>query len=157
MSDAPPLDTPLLPHETYLRSWQPSLAVFAQRALLLGFATALALGGIGIVSWTQWLISLPILTVLYVFIFDDYRNWIAHRDERWHLTSQRMIFENAQSPEENASIPLSAISRLRLWFWWTLRIGLENGTATSIRYIRNPAEARRRILQAQCAFYGGDQ
>ncbi|WP_137701687.1 hypothetical protein [Marimonas lutisalis] len=147
-------ETPMLDGETLLARWQPRFWLFAQRSLLLGFVTALALSGFGFLVWWQWLLALPVLTLVYIFVFDDLATWVRHRGERWYLTSMRLIFENHESPEDHAAIPLASVAWAKPWFWWSLRLGLDSGTATSIRYIPQPREARRRILAARAAATG---
>lgn len=148
-------DTPLHDGETVLHGWQPNLALFAQRALLLGFVTALGLAGFITIRWWHWLIELPLLTLLYIFIFDDHTTWFRHRGDRWFLTNLRLIYESTDSPEENAAIQLPEITWMKPWFWWSLRLGFGSGTSTAIRFIRDPRGARKRIDAARAALTGG--
>lgn len=141
--------TPLLDGETVRAVWRPRFWLFAQRALLLGFVTALGLSGFGFLIWWQWLLALPVLTLVYVFVFDDYATWFRHRGDCWFLTDRRLIYENADSPGEQAAVPLSEIAWMRPWFWWSLRIGLKAGTATTIRFVPGPRDIRRRIETTQ--------
>jgi hypothetical protein len=150
-----PPETPLHDGETVLHGWRPNLAVFAQRALLLGFVTALGLSGFGFIAWWQWLIAMPLLSLTYIFVFDDHTTWFRHRGDRWILTNMRLIYESSDSPEENAAIQLPDIIWMKPWFWWSLRLGFEGGTSTAIRFIRDPRGARKRIAAARTALTGG--
>lgn len=151
---APRPRTGLLEGEVLLASWRPQLALFAQRAVLLSFATAIALSSLGYLTLLQWLMAVPVFTVIFVFVFDDHTTWFRHRDESWHLTSQRLIFEKATVPEDNAAVPLFAIEWMEPWFWWSLRLGLQGGTSTAIRFVARPREIKARIEAARAAAAG---
>ena len=141
--------TPFLTGETLLAVWRPQLAMFAQRALLLSFGTAIALSSLGYLTALQWLVAVPVFTVLFIFIFDDHTTWFRHRGEVWYLTDRRLIYEKSGAEEENAAVPLFAIEWMEPWLWWSLRVGFEGGTSTSIRYIPRPRDARARIEAAR--------
>lgn len=147
--------TALLPGERLLASWQPQLQLFAHRALLLSFVTALALASLGYLTWLQWLIAVPVFTVIFVVIFDDVSTWFRHRHDRWHLTDRRLIYERLDAPEENAAVALDKIDWLRPWAWWALRIGFVAGTATTMQFVPRPRDIRARILDAKAAFEDG--
>lgn len=142
-------DTDLKSGETLLAVWRPQLAMFAQRALLLSFATAVALSSLGYLTALQWLIAVPVFTLLFIFIFDDHTTWYRHRDETWYLTTHRLIFEKASTPEENAAVPLAAIEWMHPWAWWSLMLGFQGGTSTAIRFVARPRDIRARIVAAQ--------
>ncbi|PIE15129.1 MAG: hypothetical protein CSA70_00595 [Rhodobacterales bacterium] len=144
-----PVDTELEEGEHLVTSFCPSLISFAQRAILLGFATALGLGGVGWLNWYQSLVVLPILSLLYIFVFDDLSAWIRHRNDTWHLTDRRLIYERKGAPEDNAAVYLGDITDMRLWFWWGLRIGLCNGHTTTMKYVSGPSQIRARIAGAK--------
>lgn len=148
---APHMHTDLLPGESLLAAWRPNLALFAQRALLLSFVTALALSSLGYLSLLQWLVAVPVFTVIFVFVFDDHTVWFRHRGDVWYLTSERLIFERANAPEENAAVPLFAVEWMQPWAWWSLRIGFEGGTSTAMRFVRRPRAIKARIEAAQAA------
>lgn len=148
-------NTPLLEGERLLQSWQPQLVLFSHRAFLLSFATALALASLGYLSFVQWLIVVPVFTVIFVIVFDDVATWFRCRDDRWFLTSKRLIFERVGAPEENANLTLDRVEWMQPWFWWSLRIGFSAGTATVIRFVPRPREVRSRILEAKAAFEDG--
>ncbi|MDQ2091716.1 hypothetical protein [Marimonas arenosa] len=146
---APSMVTRLLDGEVVLAVWRPQLAMFAQRALLLSFATALALASLGYLTTVQWLIAVPVFTVLFIFIFDDHTTWFRHRDEAWFLTTQRLVFEKASQPEENAAVPLFAVEWMQPWAWWSLRLGFQGGTSTAIRFVARPRDIRAKIAAAR--------
>ena len=111
----------------------------------------MALASLGYLSLIQWLIAVPVFTVIFLIVFDDINAWFRHRNDRWHLTNQRLIYERVGAPEENAALPLQAIEWMRPWLWWALRLGFEGGTSTVIRFVSRPGEVRTRILNAQAA------
>ena len=151
---APPA-TPLLPGERLLTSWQPQRQLFAHRAALLSFVTALALASLGYLTFVQWLITVPVFTVIFVVIFDDLSTWFRHRNDRWHLTDRRLIYERLGASEENAAVSLDQLDWLRPWAWWALRIGFTHHTATTMQFVPRPREIRTRILNARAAFEDG--
>lgn len=143
--------TPLASDERLLASWRPSFMLFAQRSVLLSFATALALSSLGYLSLVQWLVAVPVLTVLFIFVFDDHITWFRVRDEAWHLTTQRLIYEKAGTPDDNAAVPLGAVEWMEPWFWWALRLGFEGGTSTAMRFVARPRDIQARIAAARAA------
>ncbi len=151
---APPV-TPLLSGERLLASWQPQLQLFAHRAALLSFVTALALASLGYLTLIQWLIAVPVFTVIFVVIFDDLTTWFRHRNDRWFLTDRRLIYERLQAPEENAAVSLDQLAWLRPWAWWALRIGFSAGTSTTMQFVPRPRDIRTRILNAKAGFEDG--
>lgn len=148
-------NTSLLDGETVIDSWQPKLTLFGHRALILSFVTALVLASLGYLSLWQWLIAVPLFSVIFVLIFDDVSTWFRHRSERWYLTNKRLIFENSGAPEDNANLTLDQIVWMRPWFWWSLQLGFASGTSTAIRFVPRPRELRTRILDAKAAFEDG--
>lgn len=146
-----PVQTPLASDERLLASWRPQFMLFAQRSVLLSFATALALSSLGYLDLVQWLVAVPVLTVLFVFLFDDHITWFRVRDEAWHLTSKRLIYEKASTPEDNAAVPLRAVEWMEPWFWWALRLGFEGGTSTAMRFVARPRDIQARIAAARAA------
>ncbi|MEZ5715333.1 MAG: hypothetical protein R3D85_09270 [Paracoccaceae bacterium] len=143
--------TPLASDEQLLASWRPNFTLFAQRSVLLSFATALALSSLGYLDLRQWLVAVPVLTVLFVFLFDDHLTWFRVRDEAWHLTTHRLIYEKAGAPEDNAAVPLRAVEWTEPWFWWALRLGFEGGTSTAMRFVARPRDIQARIAAARAA------
>jgi hypothetical protein len=141
--------TPLVSGEQLLGSWRPQFLLFMQRSLLLSFVTAIALASLGYLTLIQWLIAVPVFTVVFLVIFDDFSTWFDHRRHHWYLTSHRLIFEVDKAPEENAAVSISDITWLRPWFWWGLRIGFASGTSMDMRFIARPRDVRARILAAQ--------
>lgn len=144
--------TPLLAGEKVLARWQPRLTLFAHRAALLSFVTALALASLGYLTLLQWLIAVPVFTVIFVVIFDDLSTWFRHRNDRWFLTDRRLIYEHLNAPEENAAVSLDQLDWLRPWAWWALRIGFTSGTSTTMQFLPRPRDIRTRILNAKAGF-----
>ncbi|WP_322866406.1 hypothetical protein U5922_009480 [Aquicoccus sp. G2-2] len=141
--------TPLHSDEQLLGSWRPQFLLFMQRSLILSFITALALASLGYLTPIQWLIAVPVFTVGFLVIFDDFSTWFDTRRHHWYLTNHRLIFEVDDEPENNAALPLGDINWMRPWFWWGLRIGFSSGTAMDMRFIKRPRDLRARILAAQ--------
>ena len=147
--------TELLKGETLLAAWRPQWPLFLQRALLLSFATAIVLASLGYLTLLQWLVAVPVFTVLFILVFDDYTTWFSHRNERWFLTTHRLIYEEKGAPEEAAALPLAAIEWMKPWFWWSLRLGFEGGTSNAMMFVTRPRDIRQKILAAQEALKGG--
>lgn len=151
--DAGP-ETPLGQGERLLGAWRPQWALFLQRAVLLSFVTALVLASLGYLTLWQWLVAVPVFTLIFMVVFDDFSTWFRHRGERWFLTDRRLIFETRDAPEENSAVPLGAIEWLKPWFWWSLRMGFDGGTATAMRFVARPKDIRARILDARDNLHG---
>ena len=143
------LATELNDGEQLIKSWQTDFPTFAQRSLLVGALTTVFFGMFGLQSILHWLIAFPAATAFYVIIFDDHVTWRRLRDYRWHLTTQRLIFENRKAPQDNASIPLTRIHRVRLWFWWSLKIQMTNRQHVAVDFVRGPRAVRQHILSAK--------
>ncbi|MDU8928491.1 hypothetical protein RXV86_13960 [Alisedimentitalea sp. MJ-SS2] len=127
--------------------------LFAQRALMLAFATAVVLASLGYLTLVQWLIAVPCFTVIFLIVFDDITTWFRHRNDRWHLTNRRLIYERVGAPEEDAAVPLARIEWMRPWLWWALQLGFEGGTSTAMRFVSRPREIQSEIEAAQKALH----
>ncbi|MDQ2093830.1 hypothetical protein [Rhodalgimonas zhirmunskyi] len=148
-------DLPLREGERLLGMWRPQLALFLQRAVLLSFATALVLASLGYLSLVQWLIAVPVFTLLFMVVFDDFSVWFSHRNEIWWLTDQRLIFEPTDDVTETTSVGLERIVWTRPWFWWALQIGFDDGMSVVMRYVARPRAIGARIEKAQERFGNG--
>lgn len=148
-------DLPLREGEAILASWRPQWPLFVQRALILSFVTALVLASLGYLTLWQWLIAVPVFTLLFLVIFDDLAAWFRHRNEIWWLTNQRLIFEPTDDKDDTTSVDLDRIEWMRPWFWWSLRIGMEGGMSTVMRYVARPGAIRARIEAAKEGFGHG--
>ena len=84
-------------------------------------------------------------------MFDDINTWFRHRNDRWHLTNRRLIYERVGAPEEDAALPLHAIEWMAPWLWWALRLGFQGGTSAAMRFVARPREIMAQIRAAQQA------
>lgn len=148
------MKTTLNEDEQMIRSWQTAFSIFVQHKLLLGALTTVFLGMFGLQTVLHWLIAFPAATVFYVLVFDEHTTWRRLREYRWYLTTHRLIFENQNEPEENASVPLDSIRGIRLWFWWSLKVQMDNGQKIPIDFIRGPRSIRQCILSAKTGARG---
>ncbi|MBU2981889.1 hypothetical protein KO498_08680 [Lentibacter algarum] len=150
----PPPVTTLLDDEAFLGTWQPDIKTFAIRALALGAVTALFIGPYFALNPLLWLPIMLITSLIYVFLFDDHLNWLRHRNDVWHLTSFRLIYENQIEPAQNATTNLHDIDTVKRVMWKSLRIRLFTGQSTVAKYLANPKSLKTAILQAKAKIEG---
>ncbi|MEP2532085.1 hypothetical protein [Shimia sp.] len=119
----------LRPDESVLATWRPQLRYFLYKAAFVSGLTALCLG-----SWAEfsfqtagvliWLASLVVSALFYAFIFDDFQEWPARRDDVWVLTSQRLVYFNPYEQEFPTDMPLDHILKVQVWMFWGVRVRL---------------------------------
>jgi hypothetical protein len=124
---------------TPIQIWRPSLRAFGLRTLGIFLTTYilftpgwLIFGGI-----TNFFLSMS-MCLLYMFVLDDFTQWLAHRKTIWTLTPNDLIYENAQEDMEKRTLPLSEIRSVHQRFFWNVQLRLTNGTAVTMFYITNP-------------------
>lgn len=161
--------TTLLDDEAFLGTYQPDFWTFLKRAVLLGLISSMVLSplsitnaalvfhvdGLTMVSAMGLFLALAaIFTLLAFVVFDDHTNWLRHRGDIWHLTSLRLIYENAEQPELNASVNLADIHATHRVLWRSLRIDLETRQAFVMKYLSQPRAVEERIDTARTALMG---
>ena len=124
---------------TPIQIWRPSLKAFGLRTLSIFLTTYilftpgwLIFGGIA-----NFFFSMSIC-LLYIFFQDNFTQWLAHRKTIWILTSNDLIYENAQEDTEKRALPLSKITSVHQRFLWNVQLRLRKGTAVTIFYLNNP-------------------
>ncbi len=165
----PPPVTTLLDDEAFLETWQPDFWTFLKRAILLGILSStifapfsilhlpslFALEGLNIFLAMLIFVALGLIFALIaLFIFDDHTNWLRHRSDIWHLTSFRLIYENEDQPEQNATINLHDIDAVKRQPWRSLRVRLFNGQNVMMKYFASPKAVQKSILDAKAAIDG---
>jgi hypothetical protein len=124
---------------TPIQVWRPSLKAFGLRTLGIFLTTC-------ILFTTGWLIFSGIANfflfmstcILYMFVHDGFTQWPAHRKTIWILTSNDLIYENAQEDTEKRALLLSEITSVHQRLLWNLQLRLRKGTAVTIFYLNNP-------------------
>lgn len=107
------------------------------------FFTALPVYG-GIPAFT----SAIILSLTYMFVLDDFTDWMRHRHATWTLTPSALTYENPAEDMVPHALPLTEITTIKQRFFWSLVLRLENGQAITMAYIDKPAQARTLIQNA---------
>ena len=161
--------TTLLDDEAFLGTYQPDLWTFIKRAVLLGLLSSLVLSPLSVtnaalVFQSESLTMLSamglflglaaIFTLLAFVVFDDHTNWLRHRGDVWHLTSLRLIYENSERAELNASVNLSDIHATHRVLWRSLRIDLETRQAFVMKYLAQPRSVEHEIDTARTKLMG---
>ena len=154
MSDLADPTTTLLDDEAFLGTFVPDIWVFVQRSLIIGLITAVFFGPVIGVPAQYWLPIMAFTTVISAFIFDDYTSWLRHRYDQWHLTSLRLIYENTNAPEQNATVNLADIHATKRTLWKNLRLDFETGQAVMMKYLAKPRAVEREIDLARLALMG---
>lgn len=143
------------PGETVLAEWRPALRIWGRKVLFVTFVTALALGLAG--WWLQFwplLAALPVAMAVWFVVFDDWQDWRRHRDDRWWLTGERLIFDNGDDMDPLAWSELSDLVKVQPWMWWALRLRFADGRATMMHFLPDRARVRARLLAARDAHTG---
>ncbi|QYX57460.1 hypothetical protein K1T73_03410 [Roseovarius sp. SCSIO 43702] len=157
MNDGPAPGPPLMDGEHLLATYRPSLRVFALRAGLIGALTALAFGALAL-ALGEWSPLLPawrfaalllVFAILSIGLFDGPSRWLRHRDNRWHLTDRRLLFEDARAPERSFAVALSGIEEADPLSLWRLRLRLSDGTGFLMQFMANPAAIAAEIKAAR--------
>lgn len=167
-------DLELQPGEAVLARWSPKFTVYLRKILFVGLITALLFSVVHIdklimglreglpprflLSWPaiehpgMFLISLLVAILFYIVIFDDFSEWMRHRNDKWTLTNRRLAFSNGA---ETAQVGLTDLRRVRRWMWWAMRIQLADGKSVMVRFLPAQKDVRANILAAQKACTGG--
>lgn len=89
------------------------------------------------------------LSVVYMFVLDDFTDWMHHRDATWTLTHNALIYENPTEDMGAHTLPLTDIKSLKPRFWWSVVLRLNDGQAVTMSYIDDPSGARDLIQHAK--------
>ena len=124
---------------TPIQIWRPSLKAFGLRTLSIFLTTYIlfTLGWLIFGGIANFFFSMGIC-LLYIFFQDNFTQWLAHRKTIWILTSNDLIYENAQEDTEKRALPLSKITSVHQRFLWNVQLRLRKGTAVTIFHLNNP-------------------
>lgn len=132
-----------------LHVWTPSLRAFGLRSLWIFVVTVVLLtptwpylGG-----WAALGTSIA-LSLLYMFVLDDFTQWLAHRKAIWTLIPSELAYENEQEDLVTHALPLSEITSASPRFFWNIQLRLTNGTAVTMHYIDRPRSVCRILNEA---------
>ena len=132
---------------TPLHIFKPSLKAFGLRCVGLFLLTYLMLtpawpfvGGLAATA------AAIVLTLTYMFVLDDFTDWLHHRHATWTLTSTTLTYENPTEDMMLHSLNLSDIKSVKRRFFWSVHIRLHNGQAVTMPYMNNPKHTRDLIL-----------
>ena len=132
-----------------LHIFQPSLRAFGLRCLALFLFTYVMLtpawpyiGGVAA------FVTSVCLSLIYMFVLDDFTDWMRHRNATWTLTPAALIYENPTEDMMPHTLPLTEITAIKRRFFWSLILRLSNGQAITMAYIDKPAQIRTQIQNA---------
>jgi len=132
--------------------WRSSWRAFALRSCGVFVLTYVLLTPVWpLVGGLSASIAAICLSLIYMFVLDDFSEWFRHRHATWTLTSSELIYQNPTEDMAPHHLPLSEIKALTPIFWWALVVRLSNGTAITMTYMDKPRTLRAHILQAQAA------
>ena len=131
-----------------LHIFKPSLKAFGMRCLGLFAVTYVMLtpawpfvGGLAATG------AAVVLTLTYMFVLDDFTDWLNHRHATWTLTASTLTYENPTEDMAAHPLNLSDIKSVKRRFFWSLQIRLHTGQAITMSYIEHPKQARDLILK----------
>lgn len=144
----------LQPGEANLHTWTPQLRYFLYKAAFVSGLTSVCLGGIAQVSLDLsglviWISSVVIGVVFYAFLFDDYLEWRARRDDVWVLTSQRLVFYNPKDDGMPVEMPLERILKVGTWMFWGVRVRLIPRDQIMMQFLPDRPAVRDAISSAR--------
>ena len=154
MADASRITDDSLPKlhtgERVIAEFRPKFTLFLQRSVLLGIATTLGFGlvpGLDITFAQQVALAL-VIVLLWAFVFDEWREWVDRRKDRWVLTNHRLILLSPDENDGQAWLNLDDIASVKIWMWWALRVAAQDGRVTIMSYVGPVRRVRRAIEQA---------
>lgn len=141
--------------EKLLQEWQPEFRIYVRKMLVLGFVTAVILGGFCFYyDALIWLLTLPLFMIAYIFAFDDFLEWPQRRHDRWLLTDQKLVFINPDEEVDSRAIGLDQISRVRKTFWWALSVKMADGQSFTMMFLSPMDEIKTAIVSARDQYAG---
>ena len=122
-----------------IETWQPSLRAFGLRCCGIFLVTFIMISPVWpFVGGTTACAASITLCVMYMFVPDDFTQWLAHRKSIWTLTPNELVYENNHEDMEERALPLSEITSVHQRFLWNVQLRLRNGTAVTMFYLTNP-------------------
>ena len=122
-----------------IETWQPSLWAFGLSCCGVFLVTFVMISPVWpLVGGTTAFAASIALCVVYMFVLDDFTQWLAHRKSIWTLTPNELVYENIHEDMEERALPLSEIISVHQRFLWNVQLRLTNGTAVTMFYLNNP-------------------
>lgn len=122
--------------------WRPSLRAFGLRSFGIFLVTYVLLApASSFIGGMAAFLAATSLCLVYMFVLDDFTQWLDHRKAKWTLTPSKLIYENPDEDMETHAVPLSEITHVRPRFFWNIQLRLSNGTAITMHYIDRPRAA----------------
>ncbi|WP_299352538.1 hypothetical protein [uncultured Shimia sp.] len=124
----PPL-VDLAPGEIQKEIWRPQFRFFLLKISFVSGLTTVIFGGAGsfalsLSGFLIWVGAFVISAAIYAFVFDDYLEWRARKDDVWILTDRRLIYYNPNDDSSPAFVPLAQVKQVKRWMFWALRVQL---------------------------------
>lgn len=124
---------------TPIKIWRPSLRAFGLRNFGIFLVTYVLLTPVWpFIGGLSAFLTAVSLCLLYMFVLDDFTQWLEHRKAKWTLTPSKLIYENPEEDLAAHSVPLSEITSTHRRFFWNIQLRLSNGTAITMHYIDRP-------------------
>ena len=124
---------------TPIQIWRPSLRAFGLRSFGIFLVTYVLLAPVWpFVGGIAAFFTAISLCLLYMFVLDDFTQWLEHRKTKWTLTHNELIYENPVEDLAAHAMPLSEITSTHRRFFWNVQLRLFNGTAITMHYIDRP-------------------
>ncbi|MEP3945321.1 hypothetical protein [Ascidiaceihabitans sp.] len=128
---------------TPVHIWTASPRAFALRCMALFAVTfALLLPGVPFVGGPQALLAALCLSLIYMFVLDDFAEWRTHKNATWTLTPNALLYQNPMDDLDTHQVSLMDITAVKPRFWWDVVLRLSDGQAVTMRYIENPRQTR---------------
>ena len=122
-----------------LEIWRPSLQAFGLRCCSIFLVTYVMISPAWpFVDGTTAFTASIALCVIYMFVLDDFTQWLAHHKSIWTLAPNELVYENIREDMEERALPLSKISSVHQRFLWNVQLRMTNGTAVTMFYLTNP-------------------
>ena len=119
--------------------WQPSLRAFGLRCCGVFLVTFVMISPVWpFVGGTAAFAASIALCVMYMFVLDDFTQWLAHRKSIWTLTPNELVYENIHEDMEECALPLSKITSVHQHFLWNAQLRLSSRTAVTMFYLTSP-------------------
>ncbi|MEP4196652.1 MAG: hypothetical protein ABJL99_13565 [Aliishimia sp.] len=141
----------LHPDERELRRWRISPQGFALRTAVLFLTTLFCLSPLTFfVSISGLVIASTVLSLLYMWIFDDFLIWRNNRNTLWLLSDRALYIHGPDAPEPvDHRLPLTEITKINRFPLWSLVLRLKPGTAITLPLVPTPRAIRAEIISAR--------
>ena len=135
-----------------IETWQPSLRAFGLRCCGIFLVTFIMISPVWpFVGGTTACAASITLCVMYMFVPDDFTQWLAHRKAIWTLIPNELVYENIHEDMEECALPLSKITSVHQHFLWNAQLRLSSRTAVTMFYLNNPKAVRETLRAAMAS------